>query len=140
MKLVFVVLLSLFSTILACSSIKNQHLKIKLLSNDVETYPDLFSFVENSDHKFVKSVCPKPRRSRTCQIINVNFEAFKGRKMNFKFDQSNVVTLKKTSEEGMDLVLEHKIKGATATVTYKVSLRTSFNYPQFEYDPKYRPP
>ena len=126
MKLVFVLLLSLVSTTLACSSIKNQHLKIKLLSNDVETYPDLFSFIENSDHKFVKSVCPKPRRSRTCQIIDVNFEAFKGRKMNFKFDhdQSNVVTLKKSTEEGMDLVLEHKIKGATATVTYKVPFKT----------------
>ena len=120
MKLVSVVLLALLSTILACSSIKNQHLKIKLLSNDVETYPDLFSFIENSDHKFVKAVCPKPRRSRTCQVIKINFEAFKGRKMNFKVDQTDILTLKKTTEEGVDLVLEQKIKGATATITYKV--------------------
>ena len=104
---------------------KNQHLKIKLLSNDVETYPDLFHFAENFDHKYVKSVCPKPRPSRTCQIIQINFEAFKNRKLKFGFDQNNVEILKKTSEEGLDLVLEHKIKGATATLIYKVNYFTT---------------
>ena len=40
--------------------------------------------------------------------------------MKFDFDQSNSATLKKTTEEGLDLVLGHEMKGATATLTYKV--------------------
>lgn len=115
-------LLSISSASWACSSSNHRHLlKIKKpLSNDVETYPKLFTFIDNSDHNQIKSVCPKPRPSRTCQMIRINFEAFKSRKMKFDFDQSNSATLKKTTEEGLDLVLGHEMKGATATLTYKV--------------------
>ena len=116
----FLLLSSISSTSWACSSSNHRHLKIKPLSNDVETYPKLFTFIDNSDHKQIKSVCPKPRPSRTCQMIRINFDAFKSRKMKFDFDQSNSATLKKTTEEGLDLVLEQKVKGATATLTYKV--------------------
>ena len=116
----FLLLSSISSTSWACSSSNHRHLKIKPLSNDVETYPKLFTFIDNSDHKQIKSVCPKPRPSRTCQMIRINFDAFKSRKMKFDFDQSNSATLKKTTEEGLDLVLVREVKGATATLTYKV--------------------
>ena len=54
-------------------------------------------------------------------MIRINFDAFKSRKMKFDFDQSNSATLKKTTEEGLDLVLGQEVKGATATLTYKVN-------------------
>ena len=121
-----ILLFSLLATSWACSSVKHRHLKIQPLSNDVQTYPQMFTFIENSDHKYVKSVCPKPRPSRTCQVIRINFEAFKSRKMKFDFDQSNSATLKKTTEEGLDLVLQNEVKGATAILTYKVNVSFTF--------------
>ena len=39
---------------------------------------------------------------------------------------SDKALLKKTSEEGLDLVFDHSKEGATATVTYKVLYNIKF--------------
>ena len=38
---------------------------------------------------------------------------------------SDKALLKKTSEEGLDLVFDHSKEGATATVTYKVNINSN---------------
>ena len=40
---------------------------------------------------------------------------------------SDKALLKKTSEEGLDLVFDHSKEGATATVTYKVIYKQDIN-------------
>ena len=73
-------------------------------------------------------MCPKAKPSRTCQVVQVNLDALKASKMRFLLltqwpieeSTSDKALLKKTSEEGLDLVFDHSKEGATATVTYKV--------------------
>lgn len=76
-------------------------------------------------------MCPKAKPSRTCHVVKVNFEALKAAKMrfllstNWPVDSSHeqVATLKKTTEEGLDLVLNDHQEGATATVSYRVIIK-----------------
>ena len=82
----------------------------------------------SSNHRYLRSMCPKAKPSRTCQVVQVNLDALKASKMRFLLltqwpieeSTSDKALLKKTSEEGLDLVFDHSKEGATATVTYKV--------------------
>ena len=100
-------------------------------TNEVETYPTLFTvdLANSSNHRYLRAMCPKARPSRTCQVVKVNISALKASKMRFLLltqwppieeSSSDTALLKKTSEEGLDLVLEHPKEGATATITYEV--------------------
>ena len=116
----------------ACTSSKQrlQEKSKQIQTNEVNSYPDLFTvdLASNSNHRYLRSMCPKARPSRTCQVVRVNLEALKAPKMRFLLstqwppseDPNGFAMLKKTSEEGLDLVLERPTEGATATVTYKV--------------------
>lgn len=82
----------------------------------------------SSNHRYLRAMCPKAKPSRTCQVVKVNISALKASKMRFLLltqwpldeNSSDTALLKKTSEEGLDLIMNRPQDGATATVTYQV--------------------
>ena len=65
-------------------------------------------------------MCPKARPSRTCQVVTIHWDALRAAKMRFLMVPTDEAILKKTSQEGLEMVLDQNLKGTTATITYKV--------------------
>ena len=67
-------------------------------------------------------MCPKARPSRTCQVVSVHWDALRADKMRFLMTPTDAAILKKTSQEGLEMVLDKHQKGATAQIDYKVCI------------------
>ena len=120
------VLLFLLPCVSCCSSSKSKSSRTEV-TNEIETFPSLFT-TSASDLKNERTLCPKSYPLTSCKVVQVNIEALAAPKMNFPvLFSSNLTTpldgaiiLKKTTEEGLKMVLTDPTTPATATVTYKV--------------------
>ena len=123
---VLFVLLFLLPCVSCCSSSKSKSSRTEV-TNEIETFPSLFT-TSASDLKNERTLCPKSYPLTSCKVVQVNIEALAAPKMNFPvLFSSNLTTpldgaiiLKKTTEEGLKMVLTDPTTPATATVTYKV--------------------
>ena len=116
-------ILTLSSLGKCCSSAGSKSSRIDV-SNDIETFPAFFTVV-NDDAK-ERSLCPKSFPLSSCKIVRIDIAALAAPKMSFPvpFPESTVTSeliLKKTTEEGLKMVLSDPASPATATVTYKVN-------------------
>ena len=93
----------------------------QVLTNEVESYPSLFTVDLLASHRYKRSMCPKVRPSRTCQVVTIHWDALRAAKMRFLMVPTDEAILKKTSQEGLEMVLDQHLKGTTATITYKVN-------------------
>ena len=107
-----------------CSSVGSKSSRTEV-SNEIETFPSLFA--ASTDLSKSRASCPKSYPPNSCKLVQVNLEALAAPKMNFPvlFSDSSIsaespITLKKTTEEGLKMVLTDPATPATATVTYKV--------------------
>merc|ERR1712110_204159 len=123
-KMKLILVLQLFiQTIFCCTSVRHKQLQSiskQVLTNEVESYPSLFTHDLTSSHRYKRSMCPKARPSRTCQVVTIYWDALRAAKMRFLMaPPSDEAILKKTSQEGLEMVLDQHLKGTTATITYK---------------------
>ena len=115
-----------------CSSVGSKSSRVEV-SNEIEAFPSLFATVDDVAAAAAgeKSFCPTSFDSTTCKVVAVNLAALAAPKMNFpilfpgsSFAPDGQLVLKKTTEEGLKLVLADRTSPATATITYKVSNRS----------------
>ena len=56
-------------------------------------------------------------------MVTIHWDALRAAKMRFLMaPPSDEAILKKTSQEGLEMVLDQHLKGTTATITYKVRI------------------
>lgn len=121
----------------ACTSARS---RIPTLSNVVDNFPAMFTFVADpagsgvaSNGRLAAKYCPK-KPHLTCSIVRMEWKALKALKVKFPLkagDPSSYLVLKKVTEEGLDLVLAEiagnktKKARATADITFKNGSRQS---------------
>lgn len=106
----------------------------KLPTNDNEVdevFPSLYEFDTKSKLLNVtkEEMCPRSKKMKSCQLVNVNIQALKSMKLKVPLrgdDPSTFLVLKKMSEEGLNMVLVNPNQPLTATVSYKVCFRYLF--------------
>ena len=115
-----------------CSSVGSKSSRVEV-SNEIEAFPSLFATVDDVAAAAAgeKSFCPTSFDATTCKVVAVNLAALAAPKLNFpilfpgsSFAPDGQLVLKKTTEEGLKLVLADRTSPATATITYKVSNRS----------------
>ncbi|TRY78717.1 hypothetical protein TCAL_06790, partial [Tigriopus californicus] len=100
----------------------------KLPTNDNEVhevFPTLYQFDMKSKllNASKDEMCPRSKKMKSCQLVNVQFQALKSMKLKVPLrrdDPNAFLVLKKVSEEGLNMALINPNQPLTATISYKV--------------------